>query len=187
MNILIIGNSTLGRAVKSLCHLHTVRIVSRQDYDLAHHENCAQLVNDYAHNIDCVVLTQGTLDDNVWNNITVNYTSMVYLIAEFYKQMSKGQIIAVSSTAVNWQSWPGIDMQRLIYANAKNGVSEFCRNLNRKNHPQQEEKPISIQVYEPNAFVSKMSTSNHSIASAAQELYTLIENPRISILQGLNR
>ena len=187
MNILIVGNSTLGRALKSLCHLHTVRIVSRNDYDLARQEDCTQLINDYAHNTDCVVLTQGTFDDNIWNNITVNYTSMVYLIAEFYKQMSKGQIIAVSSATVNWQSWPGIDMQRLIYANAKHGVSEFCRNLNRKNIPGQEEKPISIQVYEPNAFASPMSTSNHSITSAAQELYTLIENPRISILQGLNR
>lgn len=187
MKILIVGNSTLGRAVKSLCTLHTVRIVGRQEYDLVHKEDCEKLVSDYAHNTDCVVFTQGTLDDNIWNNITVNYTSMIYLIAEFYKNMSQGQIITVSSATVNWQSWPGIEMDRLIYNCAKKGLSDFCQNLNRKNIPGEEEKPISIQVYEPNAFASKMSVSKQSITDCAKELHTLIENPRISILQGLNR
>ena len=187
MNILIVGNSTLGHAVKPLCHLHTVHIVGRQEYDLAHLKDCEQLVNDYAHDIDCVVFTQGTLDDNIWNNVTVNYTSMIYLIAEFYKNMSKGQIIAVSSATVNWTCWPGIPMERLVYACNKTGVSEFCKNLNRKNVPDKEEKPVSIQVYEPNSFDSKMGISNQSITDVAKELHTLIENPRISVLQGLNR
>lgn len=187
MNILIVGNSTLGRAVKPLCHPHAVRIVGRQDYDLAHREDCKQLVKDHAQSTDCVVLTQGTLDDDIWNNVTVNYTSMIYLIAEFYKNMSRGQIIAVSSATVNWQSWPGINMERLVYSCNKTGVSEFCRNLNRKNIPGEEEKPIGIQVYEPNAFASKMSTSKQSVTDCAKELHTLIENPRISVLQGLNR
>ncbi len=187
MNILIVGNSTLARAVKPLCFSHNVSIVGRQDYDLAHKEDCEQLVDDYAHNTDCVVFTQGTLDNDIWNNVTVNYTSMIYLIAEFYKNMPRGQIIAVSSATVNWQSWPGINMERLVYACNKTGVSEFCRNLNRKNIPGEEEKPISIQVYEPNALASKRSTVKQSITDCAKELHTLIKNPRISVLQGLNR
>lgn len=189
MNILIVGNSTLGHAVKPLCHRHAVRIVGRQDYDLAHREDCEQLVDDYAHTTDCVVFTQGVpiTDDDLWNSITVNYTSAVYLISQFYEHMKQGQIIAVSSATVNWQSWPGIGMNRLIYNCAKTGLSDFCQNLNRKNIPGEEEKPISIQVYEPNAFASKMSTSKQSITDCAKELHTLIENPRISVLQGLNR
>ena len=134
------------------------------------------------------MLTQGTLDNNVWNNITVNYTSVVYLMTQFYERMHSGQIIVISSSTVNWQSWPGIAMNRLVYACAKTGVSDFCKHLNRKNIPGEEEKPVSIQVYEPNNFISKMGVnSKQDIQTVAKEVKLMIDNPRISVLQGLNR
>ena len=80
MNILIVGNSTLARAVKPLCFSHNVSIVGRQDYDLSLQADCDLLVKHHVHKTDCVVFTQGTLDNDIWNNVTVNYTSMIYLI-----------------------------------------------------------------------------------------------------------
>ena len=108
--------------------------------------------------------------------------------SEFYKNMSCGQIIVVSSATVNWQSWPGIELPRLIYSTAKTALSNFCMYMNRKNIPGQEEKPISIQVYEPNNFVSRMGIdSEQDIKIVAEELFSLVNNSRISILQSLNR
>jgi len=185
--ILIVGKSALAQAVRPMCDPHMVKIVGRPEYDLAQEQDCKQLVLDHALDTDCVVFTQGTMSENIWNSITVNYTSTVYLMSLFYKTMHTKQIIAVSSATVNWQSWPKIDMSRMIYACAKAGVSEFGKNLNRKNIPGEQEKDVSIQIYEPNAFASKMSNSTHSITDAAKELRQLIENPRISVLQGLNR
>jgi hypothetical protein len=186
MNVLIIGKSALAKAVTPLLDQHSVTIVGRPEYDLESKYECNRIVREY--NPDCVVLTQGTLDKDVWNNLTVNSTSAIYLISEFYKKMHNGQIIAVSSATVNWQSWPGTDISRLVYATAKTSLSEFCRYMNRKNMPGEQEKDISIQVYEPNNFVSKMgNNSKQEIITVAEELKMLIENPRISILQGLNR
>ena len=102
--------------------------------------------------------------------------------------MHNGQIIAVSSATVNWQSWPGIELNRLVYATAKTALSDFCKHMNRKNIPGEEEKDVSIQVYEPNNFVSQMNAnSKQDIQPVAQELFSLVNNRRISVLQGLNR
>lgn len=185
MNILIVGKSDLARALKPLCYSHLVTTVGRPDYDLTKQADCDEIIQQY--NPDCVVLTQGVLGGDTWNQITVNYTSTVYLIEGFYRKMSRGQIIAVSSATVNWQSWPGISFERMTYSATKEALSNYCMHLNRKNIPAENEKPVSIQVYEPNAFASRMSNSAESINSVAKELRMLIDNPRISVLRGLNR
>lgn len=187
MKIVIVGTSDIARALADLCTEHDVKIVGRPKYNLTDKKACDRLVRDYNH-YDCVVLTQGTRDDDLWNSFTVNATSAIYLISEFYKNMSRGQIIVVSSATVNWQSWPGIELPRLIYSTAKTALSNFCMYMNRKNIPGQEEKPISIQVYEPNNFVSRMGIdSEQDIKIVSEELFSLVNNSRISVLQGLNR
>lgn len=186
MNILIVGKSSLGKALSKLCVGHDVNIIGRPEYDLSSQYECNRIVRE--HDPDCVVLTQGTVDKDTWNSITVNCTSAIYLISEFYKKMSYGQIITVSSATVNWQSWPGIEPHRLVYATAKTALSDFCKHMNRKNIPGEEEKDVSIQVYEPNNFVSQMNIkSEQDIQPIAQELFSLVNNRRISVLQGLNR
>jgi len=188
MRILVVANSSLGKALVPFCKEHEVLVVSRADYNISKQSECDKLVQDYK-DVDCVVLTQGNMDVDVWNSISVNYTSMVYLITKFYDTMPKGQIIAISSASVNWQSWPGINMSRMVYASTKTALSDFCDNLNRKNIPGEEEKPISIQVFEPNIFASKINNykSDTSVEEVAQELYSMIKNPRISRLRSLNR
>lgn len=182
MNILIVGKSDLGFAVQKLCG---GTIVGRPQYDLSTEEDCNRLLEE--HNPDCVILTQGLLTGTPWEMTTVNYTSMVHLIAGFYTKMIQGQIIVVSSASTAWTSWPGISVDRLVYGCNKEALSSFCKNLNRKNIPAQPEKNISIQVYEPNAFISKMNNKGANIETVAEELQFLIDNPRISMLQGLNR
>jgi len=186
VKILLIGKSSLATAITPLLEQHSVTIIGRPEYNLATKEACDQVVSDY--NPDCVVITQGTMDENLWNNITVNATSAIYLISEFYKKMHSGQIIAVSSATVNWQSWPCKNITQLVYATAKTSLSQFCSYMNRKNMPEENEKDISIQVYEPQNFPSKITlNSKQDIQIVAEELKILIENPRISVLQGLNR
>ena len=187
MKIVIVGTSDIAHALADLCQEHDVKIVGRPEYNLTDKHACDRLVRDYDH-YDCVVLTQGTQSNDLWNSFTVNATSAIYLISEFYKNMHSGQIIAVSSATVNWQSWPGIEMNRLIYSTAKTALSNFCKHMNRKNLPGEEEKPISIQVYEPNNFISRMShNSKIDIEVVANELFSLVNNSRISFLPGLNR
>ena len=186
MNILIIGKSALAKAVEPLLHKHNVTIVGRPEYDIASKYECNRIVRE--HNPDCVILTQGVMDQDIWNNLTVNCTSAIYLINEFYNKMHSGQIIAVSSAVVNWQSWPGKNISQLVYATAKTTLSQFCSYMNRKNMPEEQEKNISIQVYEPQNFPSKITpNSKQDITDVAKELEMLIENPRISVMQGLNR
>ena len=186
MKILIVGKSDLGNALADLCVNHDVTIVGRPEYDLSSQYECNRIVREYE--ADCVIITQGNMDEDVWNSLTINSTSAIYLITEFYKKMNYGQIIAVSSATTNWQSWPGIDIHRLIYATAKTSLSEFCKQMNRKNMPGEEEKDVSIQVYEPNNFLSRIGTkSKQDINPIAQELLSLVCNRRISVLQGLNR
>jgi len=186
MKILIVGKSNLGLALAKLCTSHNVTIVGRPEYDVSSKFECNRIVREY--NPDCVILTQGNLDEDVWNSLTINSTSAIYLISEFYKKMDRGQIIAVSSATSNWQSWPGIELHRLIYATAKTTLSNFCMYMNRKNMPGEEEKNISIQVYEPNNFISPIGVnSQQDIQPVAQELFSLVNNRRISVLQGLNR
>jgi len=187
MKIVIVGTSDIAHALANLCQEHDVKIVGRPEYNLTDKNACDRLVRDYDH-YDCVVLTQGTQTNDLWNSFTVNATSTIYLISEFYKNMHNGQIIAVSSATVNWQSWPGIELNRLVYATAKTALSDFCKHMNRKNIPGEEEKDVSIQVYEPNNFVSQMNAnSKQDIQPVAQELFSLVNNRRISVLQGLNR
>lgn len=186
MKILIVGKSNLGNALADLCKDHDVKVVGRPEYDLSSQFECNRIVRE--HEAECVVITQGNIDQDVWNSLTINSTSAIYLISEFYKKMNSGQIIAVSSATSNWQSWPGIELHRLIYATAKTTLSNFCMNMNRKNMPGEEEKNISIQVYEPNNFISRMGVnSQQDIQPVAQELFSLVNNRRISVLQGLNR
>ena len=115
----------------------------------------------------------------------VNLTNTAYLINSLYNKINKGQILFVSSAAVNWVSYPNIDLQRLIYNWTKECISKFCEHLNRKNIDNQN---ISLQVYEPSSFNSKMNIlAKTKIETITKELYSLIENPRISILRGLNK
>ena len=183
-SLLIVGASTLAYSLADI-YPHAT-IIGRKDYDLAVKEDCDQLLQDYLP--DRVVLTHGVVAGDLWNMLTVNYTSAVYLMAGFYDRMSKGQIIVVGSATTAWQSWPGISMERLFYNSAKTGVSDFVDFLNRKNLPADSEKPVSVQLYEPNSFNSHMApNSTTECATVAKELAHLIENPRISRLQGLNR
>ncbi len=183
MNVLIIGKSALAKAVSPLLDEHNVTVVGRPEYDIESKYECHRIIRD--HNPDCVILTQGLIGNDIWKNLTVNNTSTIYLITEFYNKMKNGQIIAVSSAQVNWQSWPGKDIHQLVYATAKTSLSQFCSYMNRKND---NEKPISIQVYEPQNFPSKMTpNSEQDINEVAKELQLLVDNPRISVLQGLNR
>lgn len=182
-NLLIVGKSSLGQEIQKMCG---GKIVGRPEYDLSKENDCDMLMSD--HNPKCVILTHGILNGTPWQMSVLNYASMIHLIAGFYNKMEEGQIIVVSSASVNWPSWPGVGMDRMIYGNNKESLSNFCHHLNRKNIPDVIEKNVSVQVYEPNSFNSKMNKkSNTPIDIVAREVKILMDNPRISVLRGLNR
>jgi len=186
VNILIVGKSALGNELLKLCSDHTTTIVGKPEFDLSTKKDCNRLINDFSP--DCVILTHGTMCEDSWEQLTTNSTSTIYLIEGFFRKMVTGQIICVSSASVNWQSWPGISFKRMTYAVSKEAVSNYCAHLNRKNIPNDSTSvPISIQVYEPNSFKSKMNNSTLPVSVPAKELRYLIDNPRVSLLRGLNR
>lgn len=185
IDLLIVGRSTIAKELEKIYPESTV--VGRAEYDLTVQGHCDKLVQDYMPRK--VAITHGVNHGDLWDMMQVNFTSAVYLIAKFYEKMDTGQIVIVGSATTSWQSWPGIDMDRMVYSTTKAGIREYCANLNRKNLPADAEKNVSVQLYEPNSFFSPMSNYSTKTPAhvAAQELSMLIENPRLSILQGLNR
>lgn len=172
--VLALGKSTLARELGLEC-------VGKPEYDFAVQADCDRCVEE--HTADCVVITHGVLCDDLWQSMTVNFTSAAYLLDRYYTSMSKGQIILVGSASVNWQSWPGIDTERMYYSASKYALYNIAKQYNRL-----AEKPVSIQVFNTTRFASKMGGDFAVPASqAAQELQMLIDNPRITELSAKNQ
>jgi len=183
--ILVLGNSDISKGLFKGSKNHIVTFKGRPEYDFSSQGDCDKIVSESDH--DVVILTYGLLKSkDVWQSLTTNVTSSIYLIQKFYEQMIQGQIIVVSSAAVNWVSYPGIPNDRLIYNHTKETVSKYCEHMNRKNADN--EKNVSVQVYEPNSFKSKMNpTGKADISIVTGELEHLVDHPRISVLRGMNR
>jgi NAD(P)-dependent dehydrogenase (short-subunit alcohol dehydrogenase family) len=116
-------------------------------------------------------------DHNVWDIMTVNTTSMMYLTMLWYNKSSVRHIINVSSTSTYWVSYPGIEDGRFAYNFSKWCVSHFGRELNRKimDDPQ-----AVISTVELGSFASKFNShaiGRMNLQQAADTVLSVINNP----------
>ena len=182
--LLIVGKSTLGLVLASLCEEYDTTIVGRPEYDLSQQQDCDRLIAE--HEADIIVITHGYLGDNTWNSMMVNFVSPSYLTSNFYAKMNKGQIIIVSSASTQWVSYPGITLGRMMYGVAKEAISNFARHFTRKQYDQQDK--VFVQCFEPSRFPSKMNNFMQGAVpiDVAKDLKQMVDNPRLSNVLSLN-
>lgn len=149
--ILILGKSDLAFALEKI--LTNTIIIGKPEYDFSLKEDCDKLIALYTPSI--VINTVGVIDDNLWNTLTVNYTSPVYLTLKFYEKMNSGSIINISSASAFWVSYPGIDTTRLCYNLSKEALSIFGNHVNRQIIDNT--KNVTITTIEPGKFSSKFN------------------------------
>ena len=183
--ILVLGKSTLASTLKDTYPEYEIEILGKPEYDFSTKTSCDKILANFNH--DVIILTYAiNKSDDIFTMIQTNITGVAYIITELYKKITKGQIIFVSSANVNWVSYPNIPEQRMLYGWTKECISKMCEHMNRKNADNL--KNISIQVYEPNSFKSKMNPNGKiSIQIVLNELKHIIDNPRVSVLRGMNR
>lgn len=176
--ILILGQSTLAKELQTL--MPTAIIIGRPDYDFSIQTDCDLAIAN--HNPSVVINTHAVNEShNAWDILTVNYTSIVYLTLGFYKKMSSGHIINISSTSTYWPSHPGIDSGRLCYNISKESLSAFGRHFNRA-IVDNKDKPM-ISTIELGKFDTKFNNfaGGMSVDRVANVVKDCIAHPVTSI------
>ena len=176
--ILILGKGDLAQVIQnklpgSIC-------VGKPEFDFSQQHECDRLINTYMPSV--VINTVGVNQhSDLWNILTVNYTSSVYLTLGFYDKMDRGQIINISSASALWASYPNIDTGRFVYNISKENLSTFGRHFNRK--IVDDNKNVIVSTAEIGKFPSKFNNyqPGTDIGAVADVIVDLISNPRQQI------
>jgi hypothetical protein len=175
--ILILGHSDLADAVQKLI---PATVVGKPIYDFSVQKDCDRVIQDYRPTV--VVNTHAVnQNNNAWDILTVNYTSIVYLTLGFYEKMGQGHIINISSTSNYWCSYPGIEAGRLCYNISKESLSAFGKHFNRACVDHQNKSIIS--TIELGKFNSKFNnySGGMPLEKVAQLVKSCIDNPVTSL------
>jgi len=93
--ILILGKSTIAKELESV--LPNCIVVGKPEYNFANRYECERLVSDYTPDIIINTFALGPQVDDAWDQLTVNFTSMIYITDLFYKKLQGAHIINFSS------------------------------------------------------------------------------------------
>jgi len=165
--ILVTGKSALSEHISQ--RFDDVIVVGKPEYDFSKQQDCDKLLNDFP-NPDIIINTFAKNLSNSWNTLTTNYVATVYLTVEYYKQLSHGQIINISSMSSWWPSYPGMPFEKFYYGISKLNLSDFGKNFNRI--IVDDVKDVIISTIEPGRFKSPMS--NYS-GTEVKKIVDLIE------------
>lgn len=150
-NIALIGNSDLAKAFsKTYSHYNYTWFV-RPDYDITEKDDCDKLIKNLQHK-DVVLITSGAINSDIWQSMLTNAVGPIYLVSELVKLDCQPHVIVVGSLGAEWRSWPGINLERLIYNNSKHMLSNFVKDFY---HSQLNN--CKLTVLEPGRFQSTMS------------------------------
>jgi len=127
------ANGDIGKAIvtefKNDCDLITVDRIGEVTYrgDLADRKFLDKLVSTL--DIDILINNAGILDNDFFKVMDVNFMAAGYLTLEFYKKMSSGHIINVTSYRANQPAWSDITYDRLNYNCSKAALKTFSMAL----------------------------------------------------------
>ena len=150
--ILILGKSTIAKALDNA--LPNTVVVGKPEYDFSSRYECTRLVKDFTPNVVINTFALGPQVDDAWDQLTVNFTSIVYITALFYKKLQGAHIINFSSAGSYWTSYPGIEDSKFFYNLSKNCLSKFGKLYNRKIV---DEARNIVTTFEVGKFNSKMN------------------------------
>ena len=90
----------------------------------------------------------------------------------------QGKIIMVGSHGASWTSWPGIDLDRLLYNNSKLALREFVKGV-----AQSGMCLASLTVFEPSKFKSSMNEfTGGEIRRVVERLVDIINDTSTDLL-----
>ena len=150
--ILILGKSTIAKELESV--LPNSIVVGKPEYNFSNRNECERLVRDYTPDIIINTFALGPQVDDAWEQLTVNFTSMVYITDLFYKKLQGAHIINFSSASTYWSSYPGIEDSKFFYNLSKTCLSTFGKLYNRKIV---DEARNVVTTFEVGKFNSKMN------------------------------
>jgi len=149
--IAIIGNSDLAHAYSDKYAENKYTWFTRPNYDVTKKQDCDNIVSNLGHQ-DVVLITCGIVDSDIWNSILTNTIGPIYLTVKLSSLECQPHVIVVGSLGAEWRSWPGINLERLIYNNSKHMLSNFVKDFY---HSQLNN--CKLTVLEPGRFQSTMS------------------------------
>lgn len=177
LNVAVLGGGQLCKSWQNKNqNKHLIEIFSHNDFNIASQSECDNVIKAITDK-DVVIITAGLYETNdSWQAWLVNCVGPAYICTKLVENKFKGKTILISSHAANWTSWPGIDIQRLVYNNAKHAVSNFLLGLD------QGKFSSKFCVIEPAKFESKMSNyQGQSIEMVVNAIDMAIDNDLKSI------
>jgi len=93
---------------------------------------------------DVFVNCAGILSHDFTDTFNINVMAMGHLLTAFYKKMTSGSIINLSSIAANKMGWEGMPDMRVHYLASKKALKDLSNHLNASKN-----KPVRVMSIEP--------------------------------------
>lgn len=146
----IVGGGELASALVARNRHISSFCISREDRDISSQINCDEVVKDIS-GCPKILITAGVFNHDAWQTWLVNTVAPCYIIQQLVVNGYQGHIAVISSNAANWTSWPGADIDRVVYNCSKHATSGFAAAM------VQRKSNVRITVIEPSRFQSTMS------------------------------
>jgi NAD(P)-dependent dehydrogenase (short-subunit alcohol dehydrogenase family) len=169
----ILGGGELSTAIATqLNQKFDINVFGHDMFDITNKDQCNKVI-DALNSYDVIVITAGSHSEDIWDMWMVNTVGPAYIISNLENKYSNKKIIAVTSHGSSWTSWPGIDINRLVYNSSKSGLTNFLYGLIHRDSTKNR-----ITILEPSRFQSKMS--NHTgtdINLVVNQIESIIDDP----------
>lgn len=173
--IAIIGKGCLSNELAK--HFFSLKIFGRPEVDLrddAVVRDLADSLLSFDVIIFCAAINQGSAIEIM----KVNLVSPCQIISDLVQKKYQGKIIVVGSHGASWTSWPGIDLDRLLYNNSKLALREFIKGV-----AQSGMCLASLIVFEPSKFKSSMNNfTGGEISKVVDRLVDIINDTSTDLL-----
>lgn len=174
-NIAIIGKGCLSNELAKL--FPTSEIFGRPEVDLRNDAVVCELADkllSFDVIIFCAAINRGPANEIM----KVNFVSPCQVISDLIQKKYQGKIIMVGSHGASWTSWPGIDLDRLLYNNSKLALREFVKGV-----AQSGMCLASLTVFEPSKFKSSMNEfTGGEIRKVVERLVDIINDTSTDLL-----
>lgn len=169
----ILGGGELSTAiVNNLGNRFDIVVYGHDKFDITNKEKCNEVIDGLA-TYDIVIITAGKHSEDVWEMWMVNNVGPAYIISSLESKYTNKKIIAVTSHGSSWTSWPGIDINRLVYNSSKSGLTNFLYGLIHRDSTKNK-----ISILEPSRFQSTMSNNTGAdINLVANQIESIIDDP----------
>lgn len=169
----ILGGGELSTAiVNNLKHKFDIVVFGHDKFDITNKEQCNEVVDGLV-TYDIVVITAGKHSEDTWEMWMVNNVGPAYIISSLENKYTDKKIIAVTSHGSSWTSWPGIDINRLVYNSSKSGLTNFLYGLIHRDSTKNK-----ISILEPSRFQSTMSNNTGAdINLVVNQIESIIDDP----------